>query len=59
MAQLGSEGTTTDNICLRMDWKRLRKLYVTEKYSLLMRLRVKKEPAVPLENNQASLKFKV
>ena len=42
-----------------MDWKRPHKLYVTEKHSLLMRLPMKKEPAVPLENNQASLKFKV
>ena len=42
-----------------MDWKQLHKLYVTEKHYFLMRLRMKKEPAVPLENNQPSLKFKV
>ena len=42
-------------MCLRMDWNGPVKLYVMEKHSLLIRLRMKKEPAVPLENNQASI----
>ena len=35
-------------ICLCMDWKQLRKLYVMVKQSLLLRLRIYEEPAVSL-----------
>ena len=51
--------TSWDVVGILLDISHLLQLYVMEKHSLLMRLRMKKEAAIPLENNQASLKFKV